>query len=128
MGSKPPAELQETDFCWPRAAGAPHQAAPAGFVPLGLWSLWTEWRGNEFAFASDTLSRPASLTPSLLAPDSKTWSPRPLLLLQSEAWKPLVTTALPILTAPSQPSLATALALPWVAEVKTSVSPSIKWE
>ena len=45
-------------------------------------------------------------TPSLLAPDSKTWSPRPLLLLQSEAWKPLVTTALPILTAPSQPSLA----------------------
>lgn len=127
MGSKPSAERQETDLCWASGAGTPHQAAPADFAPLGLWSVWTERRENEFASASDTLSRPASLSPSLLAPDSRMWSPGPV-LLQNASWKPLVPTALPILTAPSQPSLATALAHPWVAEVKTSVSPSVKWE
>lgn len=127
MGSKLPAEVQETDLCWSSAAGTPHQVAPADFVPLGLWSIWTEWRKNEFASASDTLSHPASLSPSLLAPDSRMRSPRPV-LLQSASGKPLGPTALPILTAPSQPSLGTALAHPWVAEVKTSVSPSIKWE
>ena len=127
MGSKPPAELQETDLCWSSAAGTPHQAASADFVPLGLWSIWTEWRENEFASASDPLSRPVSLSPSLLAPYSRMRSPGPV-LLQSASWKPLVPTALPILTAPSQPSLATALARRWVAEVRTSVYPSIKWE